>query len=265
MSVTQTYFICATMRSGSSLLCNMLQKTNCAGNPKEFLRDHLSSNSILSDEAYMNFIHQQLVTNVSTNGVTGVKLMKWNFDALLKRIRPVGQVMSDTELLEKVFPNAKFILITRRDKLAQSISLCRAEKTRMWKKDVSEKKQKAFPFPRITDFHISRNLSLIEEWEKSWHDFFDANSIPAYTVVYEDMVSDYEACLSKVLNFLEVLPEDTRSLAVVPDLKKQADFYSRFLSTRYKLFIAINNILPESILDLLASLKLSLRQILLGN
>lgn len=263
MPVTQTYIVCATMRSGSSLLCNMLQKTNCAGNPKEFLRDHLNGDSILSDEAYIDFVCQQLLANASASGVTGVKLMKWNLDALLKRVSLALQMTSDTEPLEKVFPDAKFIFITRRDKLAQSISLCRAEKTRIWKKDNSETRQKTLSFPRITNFHISRNLSLIEEWENSWYDFFDTNSIPVYTIVYEDMLSDYETYISEILTFLEISPENICNLSIVPDLQKQADFYSKFLSVRYKLLIAVKSVLPESILQLLASLKLNFKQILL--
>ncbi|MCU0524271.1 MAG: Stf0 sulfotransferase family protein [Elainella sp. Prado103] len=261
MTSMQTYIVCATMRSGSSLLCNLLQKTRCAGEPREFLRDYLRGDIQISDSEYIEFVEQKMLGSASSNGVSGVKLMWWNIDLLLKRLRNAAspsEALTERELLGQVFPNTKFIFITRRNKLAQAISLCRAERTKTWTKNRNEIKD--FSLPRITNFHIDRNLKLIESWESAWQEFFRKNSIDVYTVVYEDLISDYRTNLSGVLKFLGILEQIDK--IPVPDLEKQADFYSYILVTQYRLYLALIGILPSSFICWLRDFKLKIKRVI---
>ena len=241
MTVTRTYIICATMRSGSTLLCSLLNQTQCAGAPGEFLRDHLRDGYTISDNEYVSLVRQRLAENASANGVSGVKLMWWNFDALRKRARKaieVSKSIPDEDALKQVFPNLKFVFITRSDKIGQSISLCRAVKTKVWYEEEDKQNQKPKTrFPKITNFHIRRNIDFIEECEKSWEDFFKTTSLPVHRVSYENLSLNYTESIPAILTFLGVL--ENKCNISTPNLRKQRDFYSSLIALKYKLFMSL--------------------------
>src|SRR5262249_36907904 len=78
MLCRKAFFICAVPRSGSSLLCNLLQRTGVAGNPMEYggeedertwRRGHGFSDH---RNYFLHFVHRLSVTG---NGVFSAKLM----------------------------------------------------------------------------------------------------------------------------------------------------------------------------------------------
>ena len=109
-----TYFICFINRSGSTLLAQVLSRTNRMGRVGEiFNPEPIAStchkNNFASMEAYINFQIQQ---TSRSSGVFGAKIGMHQLAYLAKY-----------GYLANQFKNAKFIYVTRKDIIMQAVSL----------------------------------------------------------------------------------------------------------------------------------------------
>ena len=142
-----SYLVCATQRSGSTLLCELLRATEVAGVPDEYFetlretglarqpRQYFEDPSVQDIaerlaptvpgrpeqpgefEAWFRYVLQRGTTR---NGVFGAKMM-WNyFDEFKLRMAELPGLgdLSFNERLDAVFPRLKIIFIRRRDKVA---------------------------------------------------------------------------------------------------------------------------------------------------
>jgi len=166
-----SYLVCATPRSGSTLVCHALEETGVAGRPEEYfealrhsgrprrpeeyflgvedqsIRDHLGERSVGSDPqprsplwsraAYDRYLEWAFETGTTENGVFGAKLM-WGyfgeFVSLLRNVPPYRDVPL-AELLPTVFPHLTFVRVVRANKVRQAVSLWKAVQTATWRED----------------------------------------------------------------------------------------------------------------------------------
>ena len=160
-----SYLVCATQRSGSTLLCELLKGTEVAGVPEEFFEALRSTglprqprqyfeDSALADIAerlaptdrgrpeqpgeFEGWFAYVLQRGTSPNGVFGAKMM-WNyFDDFRSRVRELpglGEVTFN-EALDTLFPQLRIVFVRRRDKVAQAVSLWKALQTQQWRNEV---------------------------------------------------------------------------------------------------------------------------------
>src|ERR1700730_3110376 len=170
VSPTCSYLVCATPRSGSTLLCEALTNTGLAGRPKEYFEALKASgqprqpkeyfteledpelarildevpqlvsppHSITTD--YPIYLTRVLEEGTTPNGVFGAKMMWGYFGDFLAHLHDIptyGQ-MRVPELLATIFPNLHYLLVTRMDKVRQAVSLWRAIQTWTWREDEVE-------------------------------------------------------------------------------------------------------------------------------
>jgi LPS sulfotransferase NodH len=166
--LARSYLICATPRSGSTLLCEALKSTGVAGVPEEYfealrhsgrprrpqeyfvgaqdrtilrhLGEHTSvdgrpGRSPLWDRHdYEPYLRWAIEQGTTPNGVFGAKLM-WgyfgDFVSLLREI-PACRDLSIQELLPAVFPELRFVRVVRANKVRQAVSLWKAVQTATW-------------------------------------------------------------------------------------------------------------------------------------
>ena len=157
----QAYLVCATPRSGSTLLCEMLRDTGLAGRPLEHFEilrhsslprqpreyfgdldldglDELlppprsGTPSQEPPEAWRTRILRQ---GRGENGVWGGKLMWGHVEDLVTRARQLpGQAEASLEqVLATLLDDPQLIFVTRREKVAQAVSLWRAVQTQSWR------------------------------------------------------------------------------------------------------------------------------------
>jgi LPS sulfotransferase NodH len=176
MTPLRSYLVCATPRSGSTLVCHALSETGVAGRPEEYfealrhsgrprrpeeyflgvedqsIRDHLGERAIGSEPpprsplwsraAYDRYLEWAFEAGTTGNGVFGAKLM-WNyfgdFVSLLRNV-PAYRDLSLTELLPTVFPDVTFVRVVRANKLRQAVSLWKAVQTATWREDQASAK-----------------------------------------------------------------------------------------------------------------------------
>ena len=165
----QSYLICATPRSGSTFLCEVLTNTGIAGNPKEYfealkdtglprrpkeyftdldnveISEILGNYSRLDDESvqplfwdgssYPVYLAQVLEEGTTPNGVFGAKMMWGYFDDFIQNLRlvPSYRDLIVPDLMATIFPNLQYIQVTRLDKVRQAVSLWKAIQTWTWK------------------------------------------------------------------------------------------------------------------------------------
>jgi LPS sulfotransferase NodH len=178
------------------------------GNPGEFLNPSLIDEPELggpasfmkpSPTAYV----ERLKRAHTVNGVFGIKAHYID----LVRYSDISENMS------QLFPDAKFISITRRNVLRQALSGARAAQTMAWTSGLAEQKRPHFRFWAVLK-HVIHTLREVEAWER----FYKAHGIKPLRIVYEDLDEEYQSTMLTVLGFLGVD-------GTIPDrpIRKQAD------------------------------------------
>lgn len=256
IELKSTYIICATQRSGSTLLCSLLKNTGLAGKPGEFLIPVMERIEAGEPVDLVAEIERELAERASATGVSGVKLMQNHFDAMLRVLRNLyaDPSLSDIDLVRKVFPNVSFIFMTREDKLRQAISLSRAEHTAAWEKHHEGKAQRPSWLTQITPFYLKAALERVSDREQYWHDFFVGHPQSSFQLSYEALVANQSGNLLACLAYLEIETSPDTPLGQTA-LKKQADLFTEFLIAYYHLYFAVYRLLPAPVFALLRRLK----------
>jgi trehalose 2-sulfotransferase len=176
MQPDRSYIVCATPRSGSTLVCHALGETGVAGRPEEYfealrhsgrprrpeeyfvgvedpsIRDHLGERAVGSEAqprsplwsraAYDRYLEWVFEAGTTPNGVFAAKLM-WgyfgDFVSLLRNV-PAYRDVPLAELLPTVFPDLTFVRVVRANKVRQAVSLWKAVQTATWREDQANAK-----------------------------------------------------------------------------------------------------------------------------
>jgi LPS sulfotransferase NodH len=207
-----SYLVCATPRTGSSLLCDLLTATGVAGRPDEYFTDNprgalhdptwMSDRRSLPTSEYLQKLNEYGATE---NGVFGGKITAQQLLSL-SRALPQDERGQDTTAtaLKDSFPNLKFIWMTRRNKVEQAVSLCRAVQTGAF---ISHNGAQPKVRSRYSFALIDYSLDQILLQDQIWTYFFSANNIHPLTVTYEDLAAEPEMILQRVCEYLGVYHE----------------------------------------------------------
>jgi len=235
MHPRMSYLVCATPRSGSSLLCELLDTSHVAGHPQEFFGEGFEPvwRERWGASDYRSYLEGAIEEGTTPNGVFGAKIMRSHLDDFLDRVREalgIGPVRA-TEALNAIFPDLRYIWITRQDTVRQAVSHARAEQTGIWNEDGRARDRTVAP---VYDFgRIDALVRQIEEHNESWDGFFRANGIEPLRVKYEDLARDPEGTGMAVLRWLGVQVPVTMCFAE-RRLRKQSDGLSEEWVERYR-------------------------------
>jgi LPS sulfotransferase NodH/Tfp pilus assembly protein PilF len=231
--ILNAYLICATPRTGSTLLQEALHFTYIAGNPLEYFglsQQHWMDE--LKGESGDTYIEKVLSSGTTSNGVFGAKILGYQFRPMIEFLRDHYRD-HETKLapfLDKVFPNLRYIWMRRRDKVAQAMSESIAAQTLIWQQ-VEYNPTKIPAKEPVFDFqNIDEYFKLQEAYDRQWQEFFAQNRITPLILDYEDLASNYLESVYKVLTFLD-LPTNVPIRR--PRLARQANAASRDWKERY--------------------------------
>lgn len=244
---TRSYLVCATPRSGSTLLCETLLATGVAGHPREYFealketglprrpREYfwgLRSPEVIrllphdanidqsaersptwEREDYRRHLEWAIAEGTTPNGIFGSKMM-WNyFNDFLELARGIPRFggMGDGSLLNAAFPGLHYVFISRNDKVRQAVSLWRALQTWVWRKEAPDE---PLPVQRsVYSFDaIDHLLDQLRRHEDAWRGFFFRIGQRPLSIVYEDVVGDLAGSVSRVLAEVGVALPDGWSL-----------------------------------------------------
>ena len=271
MQPNTSYLVCATPRSGSTLLCEALTNTGIAGQPKEYFEalkdtglprrpkeyfeglENTEITELLGDyfrlddgptelelwgtSSYADYLARVIEQSTTSNGVFGAKLMWGYFDDFISHLRqiPGRREMAVPDLLSTIFPNLHYIWVTRQDKVRQAVSLWKAIQTSTWRMDESPLAKDHSP-PEELVFHFEAIDHLVQRIvadEVAWRQYFDACKVQPFTVVYEELTAAYEATALSILGYLHIsIPENL--MFAERRMKRQADTLSEEWVQRYQ-------------------------------
>lgn len=209
----QSYIIHYTPRTGSTYLSEWLKNTGIAGQPEELFTVHPEEEHLAKKYGVSNFaaFRQRIwEMGTSTNGVfsskgsPGLQLTK------LLSIFPDIPTEEAQTLYEHLFPNVRYIHLTRRNKVRQAISWWVAIKSEQWHQRNGPREElplsfwdDAYDFAALS--HLFKEASLRE---CAIEDFLSTVGITAHTVVYEDMVLQPRITVNRILQYLDLpIPE----------------------------------------------------------
>ena len=253
-----SYIICATPRTGSTLLCDLLAATKIAGNPDSFfMRDvdpvwakrwGLPERAGRSEAAYAAaFLQAVLKTGKAGTDIFGLRLMRESLEGLASMLDEAHPgLASDRDRLAAAFGDILYIHLTREDKLAQAVSMVKAEQTGLWHiaPDGSELERLAPPQEPAYDFdRIRRKLLELEAYDEAWTAWFDAQGIQPLRIGYERLSEDPAGMLAKICDALSVPPPSPE--AVQPGIARLSDEISEEWMTRYRQDSDRNTIPPR--------------------
>ena len=241
---SNSYLICTTPRSGSTLLCELLTKTGIAGRPDEYFqqlrstgmpmtpRDYLAgvAADIIPPEdrigeleqhnlfdphrfcdfaEYLNWVRQ---TATTSNGVMGAKIM-WPYIAGLvdglSTIPGNDPAMSPHDLLQKAFPRLRYVWLRRMDKVRQAVSLWRAIQTWHWRTDAATASEQARahdtgPRLRYSFEAIDHLRRQLIASDRAWEIYFEGTGIQPLTLTYEEFTQDLHDAVTRILGHVGV-------------------------------------------------------------
>jgi LPS sulfotransferase NodH len=251
-----SYLLCATPRSGSTLMCEMLARTGVAGRPQEYFealretgrprqpREYFAGvddPAVLEllpamappapeGEPFEQRLRSVLREGMTGNGVFGAKLM-WGHQAdLLARLRTLPGLarLGPVERLAAVFGDVRYVFVRREDVVAQAISLWRAVQTEAWRADDEDGHEPHYSFVGVD--HLVR---MLRGHDRSWRRWFRSHGVAPLELRYEEIAGDPAGAVRRTLEHVGVAAE-LRGALPEPRLRRQADAVSRAWAERYR-------------------------------
>jgi len=234
----KTLLIAFTMRCGSNFLCEHL-RANGIGNPVEYFQHPFGvANRQFYDDLGVDYgdftgFLDALIENKSVNDIFSVKIAWDHKNAFLDAIKKID---SSIDSLEDFFPGARWLFLRRHDKVAQAISLWKAQKTGVWvaKNSSMPVKEK----PEYKFFEILDSLMHILVEDLFWERYFYERKIDPLTLYYEDYEQNVKNAVLMVARYLGVSEQlrlsEPNDIASVDAIVKQRDSYSEEIYRRFK-------------------------------
>ncbi len=241
------YIICATPRSGSTLLCDLLNDTGVAGNPHSFFRREDIAEwaeyfnvpvAKWCDDLEFDQSYLEAVLKYGTSGteVFGTRLMWESISDLSKRLDAFFPGLpNDSARFQSAFGLPVYIHLSREDKVAQAVSRLKAEQTGLWHVDADgteRERVKRGQTPTYDARELSGIVTELEENDAAWVHWFAQQGIVPVSITYEMLSSEPQATLALILS---ALGQD-KSIAETVKLKtaKLANEESREWAVRFR-------------------------------
>ncbi len=243
----RSYMICTAPRSGSTLLCGQLAATGRAGNPDSYLHrqslDEWLSDHDLTREAYASDREAAAAVLAAAQkkgeagtGIFGLRMQRPSFAFFMEQAAALFPgVPTDADRIRAAFGETLYIHLSRRDKLAQAISMVKAEQTGLWHRnaDGSELERLAPPCPPAYDARRIRDkIETLTALDAEWPDWFAREGIKPLCLIYEDLSADLQDALARVLAALDLDPNLAE--AVKTPTAKLADEISQQWAARFR-------------------------------
>lgn len=238
----RTLIICATPRTGSTLLCALLKSAGTAGRPESWYRaedrdDYADDWGVPRDADRRidpaAYLAAAIRAGLGPNGVCGLRIQARSLTGLLAELHSLfPKAPDDRALLERAFGACHFLYMRRSDDVAQAISRHRAEVSQVWHHD-----GRADP-DRVPQPQVRYNADRLDAYRAEaaagnaqWEAWFTAAAIAPTRLVYETFITDPAAQLRAILTDLNLPPApDT---AITAPNRRMADATSAAWADRY--------------------------------
>jgi trehalose 2-sulfotransferase len=235
MISTLRYIVASTPRTGSYLLCEGLQSSGIAGRPTEVFSPDFQAIwrrrwGMSQNAGFAEYFQRAIRHGTTSNGVYGLKIHWMHVQTLATQ---AGFAGAYDDILEYLFPQSRFVHMTRRDRRAQAISYYRALSTNeWWQIEGVENDQSNGSTPVFDAAAILALEREVSHQEDGWQQYFRKRDLKPLVVEYETLAAEYPAQVARVLSYLG-LDSSVASSVPPPRLVQQSDAQS--LSWRCRL------------------------------
>lgn len=228
------YLLCGTPRTGSTMLCGLLESTGVLGRPRSWFREPdetgIAAELGLPVEGdrpadYGEYVRAVAGAGRTSNGVFAARVMWGSLEHVVAglgirdepgALRPAG----DLDVLQDALGPLAVVHLRRVDVVGQAVSWCRAEQTGFWQQGDSARAEPSEDIDLLLDL-----VRTIDEHEAAWRAWFDRNRVQPVELTYEGVVDDPAGAVGQVAAQLGVaLPSDWRPR---PETRRQADDLNR--------------------------------------
>ena len=207
--------------------------TDIAGKPQEHFNHNIHVDNPQGDVIpdYQNFLTQTLTQHTTQNGVFGTKIGGGVWHDFVRRIQSIdGTADKPLDLaLNALFPELRYIWLTRRNKVRQAVSHWMAIQSGRWHSP------DAITNP-LSEYNYDAIDYLLQEIvirEAVWADYFSQYHITPHVIVYEDYIQDMEGTTRNILEYLNIeIP--AKFDAPLPQLRKTANDLTEDWVQRYR-------------------------------
>ncbi|GAA6179767.1 Stf0 family sulphotransferase [Shimia sp. NS0008-38b] len=247
---TTAYILCTTPRSGSTLLYRMLHATGVAGKPKSWFhrpsledwatRMQIPHNGMPETQWLKEIVDAAVLKGRADTDVFGLRLQGHALDFFFQKLALLfPESPTDLDRITCAFGPTKFIYLTRTDKVAQAVSLVKAEQSGLWHKneDGSDLERSPGQEPETNkDGYDAKALSdavkKLQSYDDAWRSWFALASVQPLTLTYETVARAPQRALKQVLGHIGLPPEAARN--VTADTMKLSDKESEAWIARYR-------------------------------
>ena len=244
----KVYIICTTPRSGSTLLCRLLASTGKTGNPDSFyhkprfmaewaaewgLAKKGGESPVAFDRAYLA---GALEAGRAGTDIFGMRLQYEYLPLLSKTLDQIYPgFKTDANRFKQAFGDPLYIHLSRSDKVAQAVSLVRAEQSGLWHLNadgtdyerVGRAQEPSYDFNRL-----HREVIELAKEDQAWSEWFIDQEIEPYRISYELLSERPGDTLQGVCHALGANPAGIAD--ITPNLAKLSDAINEEWIRRYK-------------------------------
>lgn len=205
------YIICGTPRSGSTLLCDLLQQTGVAGRPNSYYRlqsipDFVARWNIEPGEG-LDFERRYLAAAIKAGtgdtGMFGLRVHALSLFDLLGRLAMLHPAEpTDRARIDAAFGTTIYLRLRRQDKVAQAISRVKAEQSGLWHRRVdggAREQVKPYEAPVYDAAKLSAFIDEMEKHEAVFDAWVAGQDITPIDVSYEELSADPRETLARIL------------------------------------------------------------------
>ena len=248
MKPFNSYLICTSPRSGSTLLCKLLSEAGNAGFPESHFHDPSleswlgyyglrSEDFITRRDALKAVFNSAFEQGKGASDIFGLRLQRHSFDFFVAQLSVLyPSILGEKSRIKAAFGNTLFVHLTRENKLDQAISYVKAKQSGLWHiaPDGTELERLSEPKEPVYDATaIASQLALSEQMDTEWEKWFMAEQIKPLRVTYGELSTAPYATLGRVLDALALQYEPGDEVA--PPVAKLADVTNQEWAERFRL------------------------------
>jgi LPS sulfotransferase NodH len=246
MAKYDSYVICTSPRSGSTLLCNLLAVTGVAGRPESYfhhpsISDWLAYLGITPDvsipeRGVLRAVFRSVIAKGSLEtGVFGMRLQRHSFKFFSKKLAVLYQGLpNDLRRFEAAFGRTLFVHLTRENKVDQAVSYVRAHQTGLWHRAPDGTELERLSPPREPYYDADEIRTQFDEMialDHEWESWFTSEGIDPLRITYGSLSADPIGTVRSLLNHLGLNREAANG--VEPGVAKLADEINEEWAARF--------------------------------
>jgi LPS sulfotransferase NodH len=233
--------ICATPRSGTTLLCDLLAEAGVTGRPDSFYRRQSISDfaAELGVAGGPDFERRYLAAIIAAGrGGTDLFSMRVMWPSLPEMSQKLAGLFpaetTDAGRMTAAFGTPLYLFIERQDKVAQAISRIKAEQSGLWHRaaDGSVREQGGeYRAPKYDAAAIEASIAESTAHVAEWRRWFAREAIVPIELSYEQLSADPAAAIAGLLSALGRDPGIASRIS--PRTARLADAQSREWAERF--------------------------------